>query len=61
MLERETIDADEVRLLIEGKELPAMKSALAAPSDGGGSVQQVLKPDTSRGGPMHGEGSPSPA
>ena len=61
LLERETIDAEEVKMLIEGKELPAMKSSLAAPSDGGGGVQQVLKPDTSRGGPIHGEGSPSPA
>jgi cell division protease FtsH len=61
LLERETIDAEEVKMLIEGKTLPAMKSALAAPSDGGGGVQQVLKPDTSRGGPIHGEGSPSPA
>src|SRR6201998_4278981 len=54
LLERETIDAEEVKMLIEGRELPAMKSSLAAPSDGGGSVQQVLKPDTSRGGPIHG-------
>ena len=61
LLERETIDADEVKMLIEGKELPPMRSPLAAPNDGGGGVQQVLKPDTSRGGPMHGEGSPSPA
>jgi len=61
LLERETIDADEVKMLIEGKELPAMKSSLAAPSDGGGGVQQVLKPDTPRGGPIHGEGTPSPA
>jgi cell division protease FtsH len=61
LLERETIDAEEVKMLIEGRTLPAMKSALAAPSDGGGSVQQVLKPETSRGGPIHGEGSPSPA
>jgi cell division protease FtsH len=61
LLERETIDAEEVKMLIEGKELPAMKSSLAAPSDGSGGVQQVLKPDTSRGGPIHGEGSPSPA
>jgi len=61
LLERETIDAEEVKMLIEGKELPPMRSPLAAPNDGGGGVQQVLKPDTSRGGPMHGEGSPSPA
>jgi cell division protease FtsH len=61
LLERETIDADEVKMLIEGRELPAMKSPLAAPNDGGGGVQQVLKPETSRGGPIHGEGTPSPA
>jgi cell division protease FtsH len=63
LLERETIDAEEVRLLIEGKELPEVRSSLASPSDqGGGSVQQVLKPESgSRGGPGFPEGSPSPA
>jgi hypothetical protein len=38
-----------------------MRSILASPGDGGGSVQQVLKPEGSRGGPIHPEGSPSPA
>jgi cell division protease FtsH len=63
LLERETIDAEEVRLLIEGKELPEIRSSLASPSDqgGGGGIQQVLKPDTGRGGPGFPEGSPSPA
>ena len=61
LLERETIDAEEVKMLIEGRELPPVRSILASPSDGSGGVQQVLKPDTARGGPMHGEGSPSPA
>ena len=62
LLERETIDAEEVRMLIEGKELPEMRSALASPSDqGGGHVQQVLKPESGRGGPVFPEGSPSPA
>jgi cell division protease FtsH len=61
LLERETIDAEEVKMLIEGKQLPPMRSILASPSDGGGSVQQVLKPEGSRGGPIHPEGSPSPA
>jgi cell division protease FtsH len=62
LLERETIDAEEVRLLIEGKELPEVRSSLASPSDqGGGGVQQVLKPETGRGGPGFPEGSPSPA
>jgi cell division protease FtsH len=60
LLERETIDAEEVKLLIEGKELPPMRSSLAAPGDGPGTGQQVLKPE-SRGGSGFPEGSPSPA
>jgi cell division protease FtsH len=61
LLERETIDAEEVRLLIEGKQLPPMRSVLASPTDtGDGPAQQVLKPE-SRGGPSYPEGSPSPA
>ncbi len=60
LLERETIDAEEVRLLIEGKELPPMRSILATPTDTGGTPQQVLKPE-SRGGSGIPEGSPSPA
>ena len=61
LLERETIDAEEVKMLIEGKELPPLRSVLASPSDtGSGPVQQVLKPET-RGGPNYPEGSTSPA
>ena len=61
LLERETIDAEEVRMLIEGEELSPMRSILASPTDtGSGSPQQVLKPET-RGGPGFPEGSPSPA
>ena len=48
------------QMLIEGTELPSARSVLASPSDTGGSVQQVLKPE-SRGGPSYPEGSPSPA
>ena len=60
LLERETIDAEEVKMLIEGKELPAIRSVLAVSSDGGGSGgAQVLKPETRGGG--FPEGSPSPA
>jgi cell division protease FtsH len=61
LLERETIDAEEVRMLIEGKELPPIRSILASPTDQGGGVQQVLKPEGGRGGPSFPEGSPSPA
>ncbi len=60
LLERETIDSEELRLLIEGKELPPARSSLATPSDRDGGVQQVLKPE-SRGGSGMPEGSPSPA
>ena len=60
LLERETIDAEEGKMLIEGKELPPIRSVLASPTDTGSSVQQVLKPE-SRGGPSYPEGSPSPA
>jgi cell division protease FtsH len=60
LLERETIDADEVRMLIEGQELPPLRSILASPSDPDGTPQQVLKPE-SRSGPGFPEGSPSPA
>ena len=61
LLERETIDAEEVEMLIEGRELPPMRSNLATPSDtGSGTPQQVLKPE-SRSGPGFPEGSPSPA
>jgi len=59
LLERETIDANEIRLLVEGKELPPLK-----PSGGSGTatgdVQQVLKPAPERGSSFP-EGSPSPA
>ena len=60
LLERETLDANEIRLLIEGKELPPFNK----PSGGAGAtvtdVQQVLKPEPGRG-PGLPEGSPSPA
>jgi cell division protease FtsH len=61
LLERETIDAEEVKMLIEGKQLPPVRSILASPNDGSGGVQQVLKPESRGGGPNYPEGSPSPA
>ena len=60
LLERETIDAEELRMLIAGQTLPPIRSNLATPSDAGGpDVQQVLKPESR--GPGFPEGSPSPA
>jgi cell division protease FtsH len=46
LLEREVLDASEVLLLVDGKELPPVKSP-SKPDDGG--VQQVLKPEPGRG------------
>ena len=61
LLERETIDLEELRMLIEGNELPPMRSSLASPTDpGSGNTPQVLKPESPRG-PGFPEGSPSPA
>jgi cell division protease FtsH len=58
LLERETLDADEIRMLIQGKDLPPIHS----PQDGGpgGDVQEVLKPDSGRAPGFPGE-QPSPA
>ena len=63
LLERETIDAEEVKMLVEGRELPPLRSALASPSDtgSGGPGQQVLKPESRSGSGSFPEGSPSPA
>jgi cell division protease FtsH len=60
LLERETLDAAEIKLIIEGKELPPMKSALAAVDPGSGENQKILKPEGGRK-PGFTEGQPSPA
>jgi cell division protease FtsH len=58
LLERETLDAEDIRRLIEGKELSPMRT----PDDPGpgGDLQQVLKPDAARTPGFGGE-QPSPA
>ena len=60
LLERETLDAAEIKLIIEGKELPPIKSALAAVDPGSGEGQKILKPEGGRK-PGFNEGQPSPA
>jgi len=60
LLERETLDAAEIKLIIEGKELSAVKSPLSGVDPGSGEAQKVLKPETGRK-PGFGEGQPSPA
>jgi len=60
LLERETLDAAEIKLIIEGKELPTAKSALSGVDPGSGEAQKILKPEGGRK-PGFGEGQPSPA
>jgi cell division protease FtsH len=60
LLEREVLDQGEVRLLVEGKELPAFTpvNQPKPPSDGS---QQVIKPEPPRRVPGVLEGGPQPA
>ena len=48
LLERETLDSSEIALIIAGKELPPMKSALAHADPGTDDTQKVLKPEGGR-------------
>jgi cell division protease FtsH len=56
LLEREVLDAAEIKLLVDGKELPPVK--LPSKDDG---VQQVLKPEPGRPGLAKGGESPARA
>ena len=56
LLEREVLDANEIKMLVEGKELPPIK---AVPKDDG--VQHVLKPEPGRPGIAKGGDYPAPA
>ncbi len=60
LLERETLDAAEIKLIIENRELPPLKSALAHADSGPDDTQKVLKPDTNRK-PGFGEGQAAQA
>src|SRR5271170_1151163 len=57
LLEREVLDANEIRLLMEGKELPK----LTPPPKSDDGVQQVLKPEPGRPGLAKGGESPARA
>src|SRR5262249_26362952 len=58
LLEREVLDANEIRMIIEGKELPKMTPP---PKSDDGGVQQVLKPEPGRPGIAKGGESPARA
>jgi cell division protease FtsH len=47
-LERETLDAADIALIIAGKELPPMKSALAYADGDDDTKQTVIKPEGGR-------------
>jgi cell division protease FtsH len=57
LLEREVLDANEIKLIIEGKELPK----LTPPPKGDDGVQQVLRPEPGRPGIVKGGESPARA
>jgi cell division protease FtsH len=56
LLEREVLDANEIKMIVEGKDLPPVK--LPSKDDG---VQQVLKPEPGRPGIAKGGESPARA
>ena len=60
LLERETLDAAEIRLIIDGQPLPPLKTGGPTNGTPTGDIQQVLKPEPKHGGGFP-EGSPSPA
>jgi cell division protease FtsH len=57
LLEREVLDANEIKVLIDGKELPKI---VPPPKGDDGGIQQVLKPEPGRPGLTGGE-RPAPA
>jgi cell division protease FtsH len=59
LLERETIDANEIKMLIEGRELPPLNPPSNGSASGDPEVK-VLKPESGRAAGFP-EGSPSPA
>jgi cell division protease FtsH len=61
LLDRETLDAHELKMLIEGQDLPPVKVHASGDGDDGGHVQQVLKPEAGRAPGFTGSGAPSPA
>jgi cell division protease FtsH len=57
LLEREVLDANEIKLLVEGKDLPD----ITPPPKAEEGVQQVLKPEPGRPGLAKGGESPARA
>jgi len=60
LLDRETLDANEIRMIIEGKDLPPLPP-LPPSGNATGDVQHVIKPEPGRAPGFGGESQPSPA
>jgi cell division protease FtsH len=60
LLDRETLDADEIRTIIEGMDLPPLTLS-GGPGAPTGDVQHVIKPEPGRAPGFGGESQPSPA
>ena len=60
LLERETLDSAEIKMIIAGQELPPMKSALAYADGDDDTKQTVIKPESGRKAGF-GEGHTTPA
>jgi len=58
LLEREVLDANEIKLIIEGRELPKV---IPPPKSDDGGIQQVLKPAPGQAGIVKGGERPAPA
>jgi len=52
LIEREVLDASEIKLLVEGRELPPVQPPPSKPDDG---VQHVIKPELQPGRAKGGE------
>jgi cell division protease FtsH len=59
LLEREVLDASEIQMILEGKQLPA--KALPSSDHDGGNVQHVLRPEATRPPGLAPGERPSPA
>jgi cell division protease FtsH len=61
LLDRETLDANDIKMIIAGEQLPPLPPLGPPPSNPSGDVQQVIKPEPGRAPGFGGESQPSPA
>jgi cell division protease FtsH len=61
LLDRETLDANDIRMIIAGEDLPPLPPLGPPPGNPSGDVQHVIKPEPGRAPGFGGESQPSPA